>query len=92
MGTKTVKFNETGAEKLPNDKPVVYKIKTDGDKTNYVGIAGKGRVTDRIMEHLDKGKIPGAKVQIEQFPSIKDAEKKEQNIISRMQPKYNKQK
>jgi len=92
MGTKTVKFNERGAEKLPNDKPVVYRIKTEGDKTNYVGIAGKGRVTERIKEHLDQGRIPGAKVQIEQLHSIKDAEKKEQNIISRTQPKYNKQK
>lgn len=92
MGTKTVKFNETGAEKLPDDKPVVYKIKTEGDKTNYVGSAQKGRVQDRIKEHLDQGRIPGAKVQIEQFKSIKDAEKKEQSVISRTQPKYNRKK
>jgi hypothetical protein len=76
----------TGAAKLPNDKPVVYKIKTPTGKTNYVGVAKRGRVQDRIQEHLDKGKIPGAKVQIEQVPSIRDAEKKEQNIISRPNP------
>jgi hypothetical protein len=52
----------------------------------------KGRVTDRILEHLDKGRITGAKVKIEQISSIRDAEKKEQRIISRTQPKYNKQK
>lgn len=39
MSTKTVRFNKGGAEKLPNDKPVVYKIKTESDKTNYVGTA-----------------------------------------------------
>jgi len=91
MATKTVSFNKAGAEKLPNAKPVVYKIKTESGKTNYVGVAKRGRVTDRIQEHLDKGDIPGAKVQVEQFSSLRDAEKKEQNIISRTQPKYNKQ-
>jgi len=91
MGHKTVKFNETGASKLPNDKPVVYKILTQSRKTNYVGIAKRGRVRERIQEHLDAGEIPGAKVQIEQMLSIREAEKKEQNIISRAQPKYNEQ-
>jgi len=92
MVTKTVRFNKTGTAKLPNDKPVVYKILTPAGKTNYVGVAKRGRVQDRIQEHLDKGKIPGAKVHIEQVPSIHDAQKKEQNIISRTQPKYNEQK
>jgi len=89
MVTKTVKFNKTGAANLPNDKPVVYKIQTPTGKTNYVGTAQRGRVQDRIQEHLDNGKIPGAKVHIEQVSSIKDAQEKEQNIISRTQPKYN---
>jgi len=89
MVTKTVKFNKTGVAKLPNDKPAVYKIQTPTGKTNYIGIAKRGRVQDRIQEHLDKGKIPGAKVHIEQVPSIQDAQKKEQNIISRTHPKYN---
>lgn len=66
MAKKTVDFNKSGAAKLPNDKPVVYKIKTAGGKTNYVGVAKKGRAQERIQEHLDAGKIPGAKVQIEQ--------------------------
>lgn len=90
MSTKTVRFNKSGASKLPNDKPVVYK--TESDKTNYVGIAQRGRVRERIQEHLDKGKIPGAKVQIELVSSIQEAQKKEQGIISRTLPKYNKQK
>ena len=31
---KKVDLNKTGIEKLPNDKPVVYKISTDSGKTN----------------------------------------------------------
>ena len=85
---KTVKFNETNVSKLPNDKPVVYKIFTENKSNNYTGIAKKGRVQERISEHI--GKIPGHKVQIEQFSNIRDAAKKESNVVSRTKPKYNK--
>ncbi len=88
MGKKTTNFNKTGISKLPNDKPVLYKIQTLSGNTNYAGIAKKGRIQDRLSEHL--GNIPGAKVQIEQFSSIIDAAKKESNVISRSKPKYNK--
>jgi len=89
MGTKTVKYDKKGIEQLPNDKPVLYRIKTESGKLNYVGVAQKGRVRERLSEHL--GQIQGAKVQIEQFSSIKDAQKKEINVIRRTQAKYNKQ-
>jgi len=88
MGKKTANFNKTGINKLPGNKPVLYKIKTQSGSTNYTGIAKKGRVHERLEEHL--GKIPGAKVQIEQFKSIKDAGKKENGVIKVSQPKYNK--
>ena len=39
MPTKAVPFNAGGAAKLPNNKPVVYRIKTEGNRTNYVGVA-----------------------------------------------------
>ena len=90
MTKKTVKFNQNGIDKLPNDKPVVYKVKTEGGKTNYVGVAKRGRVKERLQEHLVEGKILGGKVQIQQMPSIQEAEKKEAGIISRTKPKYNK--
>ncbi len=89
MAKKTVNFNQGGAAKLPKNKPVVYKVKTAGGKTNYVGVAKRGRAGARIQEHLAAGKIPGAKVQIEQVAFIAEAVKKEQAIISRTQPKYN---
>ena len=89
MGTKRVNYNKTKIQDLPNDKSVVYRIETKSGKTNYVGVARRGRVQDRIGEHL--GEIPGAKVKIEQFDSIKDARSKEANVIKRSEPKYNKQ-
>jgi hypothetical protein len=88
MARKT-RFNRSSIGKLPNDKPVLYRIETEGGKLNYAGIAKKGRVQDRLTEHL--GEIPGAKVSIEQFSSIADARTKEKNVIKRNQPKYNDQ-
>ena len=89
MGTKKIKYNKQGIDKLPNDKPVLYRIETESGNPNYIGVAQKGRVKERISEHL--GKVPGAKVRIEQFNSISDAQKKEVNVIKRTQAKYNKQ-
>ncbi len=93
MSKKTVNNNETNIGKLPNDKPVMYKLKTEGGRVNYVGVAKKGRVQDRLKEHLpgEKDYVPGAKVQIEQFDSIAEAKKKEAAVIKRTQPKHNEQ-
>jgi len=89
MANKTVSFTKSGISKLPNNKPVVYRIQTEGGRTNYVGIAKKGRVQDRLEEHIDAGKIPGAKVQIEEKSSVREAEKTEARVIARTEPKYN---
>lgn len=91
MSRKPVKFNQVEIEKLPKDKPVVYRIQTDGGNTNYVGVAKRGRVQERLQEHLNAGNIPGSKVQIEQMPSIEEAQKTEARIIERTKPKYNDQ-
>ncbi len=89
MAKKTVSFNNSGIGRLPDNKPALYRIQTSGGKTNYVGVAKKGRVQDRIREHLEEGKIPGAKVQVEQTSTIDEATKKERGIIARTEPKYN---
>lgn len=90
MARKTVPFTKSsGVEKLPNDKPVVYRVYTEGDRLNYVGIAKKGRVQERLEEHIEDGKIPGAKVVIEQKSTIQDAARTESAVISRSKPKYN---
>jgi len=87
MGTKKVKYNKTGIGKLPNDKPVLYRIESAGGKPNYVGVAKRGRVQERIAEHL--GEIPGATVRIEQFNRIQEAQEKEARVIKRSKPRYN---
>lgn len=89
MSKKTVNFTKRGIDKLPNDKPVVYRIKSEGGKTNYVGEAKRGRVQERLKEHYDADKIPGAKIQIQQMPTLEQAKKTEARIISRTRPKYN---
>ncbi len=89
MAKKTVKFNQKGILKLPNDKPALYKILTPSGSNNYTGVATRGRVRERILDHV--GEIPGAKVQIEQMGSIKDAQEKEARVIKRSKPKFNKQ-
>lgn len=86
---KKVNYNKTEIQSLPNDKPVVYRIKTESGNTNYVGIAQRGRVQGRVAEHI--GEIPGASVSVKQFSSIADARKNEANILNRNKPKYNKQ-
>ncbi len=93
MKTKSTTYNKTGISKLPDDKPVVYKIQSESGKNNYTGIAKRGRVRERLNEHLPGGKdyIPGSKVHIEQMDSIAEAREKESRIISRSKPKYNKQ-
>ena len=48
MGKETTTFSKTGINKLPNNKPVLYKIKTKSGNTNYAGIAKRGRVQERI--------------------------------------------
>ena len=93
MAKKTVNNNKTSIGKLPNDKPVMYKYKTEGGKVNYVGVAKRGRVQERLEGHLPSGKdyVPGAKVQIDQCGSIAEARKMEADAIKRIQPKHNEQ-
>lgn len=93
MTRKTVPFNKTGIGKLPNDKPATYRIRTSGGKTNYVGTAKRGRVQERVAEHLlgAKDYVPGTNVVVEKQSNITTARDKEARAIRRSQPKYNKQ-
>ena len=83
----TASYDKAGIRTLADNKPIVYRIQTNSGKDNYVGVAKRGRVSDRIAEHL--GEIPGAKVKIEQHSNIQDAKASEARIIKRQQPKYN---
>ncbi len=91
---KSGQFSEEGIESLAKNKPIVYRIEDDSGTNIYTGVAKRGRVEDRLKEHLPGGKDPipgGAKVKIEQKESIAEAEKSEARIIKRAQPLYNEQ-
>jgi len=79
-----------GSEMCIRDR---YRIKTSSGTTNYIGVAGRGRVRNRLKEHLRTGKnrIPGSVVEIEQLDGISDARRRESSIIAKIKPKYNKQ-
>lgn len=81
-------------DKIPANKPIIYKIKNLAGNNVYTGIAKKGRVPERLKEHLPGGKdaIPGAKTfSIKQKLSTESAEREEKRIIKDENPKYNKQ-
>ena len=92
-GKKSGSFDNEGIEGLAKDKPVVYKIENKKGVNIYTGVAKKGRVEDRLKEHLPGGSDPirgGAKVRRQQKPTISDAEKSEARIIKQQQPSQNK--
>lgn len=92
---KTADFKPEGIDSLAQDKPAVYKILDKNNKNIYTGSAKRGRVAERIREHLPRGPDPipgGIRVKIEQKSSIEEARKSESMIISRTKPKYNKRK
>ena len=71
----------------------MYKILNSKDENIYTGVAKRGRVHERLKEHLSEGTDSirgGKKVQIEQMHTIEEAIKKETNIISRTKPIHNK--
>lgn len=87
MATKTVKYSKTGVADLPNDQAVLYRILTATGGLNYIGVAARRKVTEVVTAHL--GKIPGAKVRIEQFATVAEARKKQKNVLKRGDTKYN---
>ena len=92
-GKKKARFSKAGIESLAQDKPVVYKIRNRAGTNTYTGVAKKGRVVERIEEHLPGGPdaIPGATtVEITQKSSIADAREAEARSIKRSKPKHNK--
>ena len=90
--TQTVNFTFEGISQLSNDKPIVYKVLTQGGRNNYTGVAKKGEVYITLQKHLQLGKnyVPGDKVKIERMSTIQEAQEKANRIINRSKPKYNK--
>jgi len=92
-GKKSGSFDKEGIEGLAKDKPVVYTIEDNKGNNLYTGIAKRGRVEERLKEHLPGAADPirgGTKVKIQQKSRIADAEKSEARIIKNQQPPQNK--
>lgn len=85
-------FTKTNIQNASDNKAVVYKIKNDAGKNLYTGIAGRGRVQERLLEHkeLKRESIAGGtKFQIAQVENKDRARKIEAQIIKKEQPKFN---
>ena len=92
-GKKSGSFDKSGIEKLAKDKPVVYIIEDSRGNNLYTGVAKRGRVEERLKEHLPGATDAvrgGVKVKIQQKSSIAEAEKSEARIINNQQPPQNK--
>jgi hypothetical protein len=87
-------FSKTGIADIPADKPILYTLENASGTTNYVGVAKRGRVRERLQEHLPGGPnpIPAKTVKISQFSSIEEAKAAEQRAVRAKGPKYNKNK
>ena len=92
-GKRSGDFTREGIKKLAADKPVAYELLSNRGKNLYTGSAKRGRVRERLEEHLRGGPDPvrgAAKVRLIQKPSIKEAQKSELSIIKRGKPPGNK--
>ncbi|TET71477.1 MAG: hypothetical protein E3J56_06570 [Candidatus Aminicenantes bacterium] len=90
---KSGDFTKEGIESLAKNKPVVYKIQNKNGSNLYTGVAKRGRVEERLKEHLPSGPDPirgGKKVIITQKSSIDEALKTEARIIKQAKPPKNK--
>lgn len=91
--SRTQKFTKENIQQVPKDKAIIYKIKNINNDNLYTGIAGRGRVQDRLMEHktLKRELIPGGtRFQFAQTKDKDRAEQIEKQIIRKEQPKFNK--
>lgn len=91
---RTQKFTKENIANVPQDKAIIYKIKSGGGENLYTGIAGRGRSQERLLEHKDikKEKISeGTKFQYAQVKTKVRAHEIEKSIIKKEQPKFNEQ-
>lgn len=85
-------FSKRSIASLPANEPILYNLETATGRSNYIGVAKRGRVRQRLRDHLPGGPdpIPAKTVKIKQYPSIDAAKIGERRAIRSKQPKYNK--
>lgn len=90
--SRTLKFTKANISKVPQNKAIIYKIKSTSGENLYTGIAGRGRPQKRLLEHkeMQREKIPaGTKFQYAQVKTKRIAHKIEKSIIKKEQPEFN---
>lgn len=91
---KTTAFTKSGTKKISSETPGVYDIQNKKGKSEYVGMAKKGRMQERVKEHLPTStKDPiknGSKVKITNTKTKEAALRKEKQLIKSKQPSQNK--
>jgi len=89
--SKTVRITNANLEKVPGDKPGVYRIKNADGDVLYIGKAKGGRLDDRIAEH--KGEFEGGtQFQYRTTSSKEAAERLERREVREYTPPKNKDK
>ncbi len=84
-------FNKKNIGQVPDDNPAVYEGLSASGKNLYTGSAKRGRVQERLLEHLNTKDLPGVKsIRIKPMPSITAARAEEKQIIKQEDPKLNK--
>jgi excinuclease UvrABC nuclease subunit len=87
--TPSKTITKANIEKVPGDKPGVYRIQNAQGKTLYIGMAKGGRLNDRIAEH--KGEFKGGtRFQYKLAPNKETAERIERKEIKNWKPVFNK--
>lgn len=87
--TKTQTITKANIEKVPGNKPGIYRIKNAQDKTLYIGMAKGGRLDERISEH--RGTFRGGTHFQYKLASNKiKAERIERKEIKNWKPVFNK--
>ena len=85
----TLPISRKNIQKVPEDKPGVYRIKSSQGNILYIGKAKGGRLNDRIWEH--KGRFQsGTQFQYRTTVSKQAAEKLEHAEIRKHIPPRNK--
>ena len=84
-------FTKKTVEDLPNSNPSLYVLERQG-KPIYAGVAKRGRLQDRLQEHMDQNDVPGAtRVRVRPTSSIDEAKVAEKDFIRREKPRFNDQ-